>query len=67
LQSIVLTVLQNDKYGIYAQQVAFQDLLEMVGIPWRLADKEGLPEPIFPPSQSIQEEDERQQEEEENV
>jgi len=48
LQTIVLTILQNDKYGIYAQQVAFQDLLEFVGIPWRTGGKEGLPEPIFP-------------------
>jgi hypothetical protein len=65
LQTIVLTVLQNDKYGIYAQQVAFQDLLEMVGIPWRVASKEGLPEPIFPPSQTGEDDGDRQQEEEE--
>jgi len=48
LQTIVLTILQNDKYGIYAQQVAFQELLEFVGIPWRTGGREGLPEPIFP-------------------
>jgi len=69
LQTIVLTVLQNDKYGIYAQQVAFQDLLEMVGIPWRIPDKDSLPEPIFPPTAgqpggTDQQEEEEEEEEE---
>jgi hypothetical protein len=34
MQSIVVTILQNDKLGTFSQQVAFRDLLDFLNIPF---------------------------------
>jgi hypothetical protein len=44
LQNIILAIIQNDKFGIYAQQIAFKDLLEFASIPYRIGSEESLPE-----------------------
>lgn len=48
LQNIILTILQNDKFGVYAQQIAFKELLDFASIPFRVGDADDLPEPIVP-------------------
>lgn len=47
LQSIILTVLQNDPVNFYAAQIAFRELLELVNIPINTEAPEGWPEPLM--------------------
>lgn len=47
LQSIILTVLQNDKTGFYAANIAFRELLDFINIPVRKDLPNGLPVPVL--------------------
>jgi hypothetical protein len=44
LHNVLITVLQNDKTGIYAQHVKFWELLDALGIPYTVTPS-GLPDP----------------------
>jgi len=48
LQSIILTILQNDKTGFYAANIAFRELLDFINIPVRQDLPNDLPVPILP-------------------
>jgi hypothetical protein len=48
LQSIILTVLQNDGTGYYAANIAFRELLDFVNIPVNRELPDNLPVPILP-------------------
>jgi hypothetical protein len=50
LQSIILTVLQNDGTGFYAANIAFRELLDFINIPVRNDLPDDLPVPILDPN-----------------
>jgi len=46
--SIVVTILQNDRHGIFSQQVLFRELLDLLNIPYTVGEVTPLPVPGIP-------------------